>query len=146
MSFAWSKELTTSMALLDTWAVCDLPSGRKTIPCKSVFKRKLSTGGSIERYKARLVVKGFHQKAGINYEAVFAPVVRVSFVRLFFSFVATHVEDTAVLPKERQVTRNASFLCYPPRSKPTPFIFSSAQSTANLFHLESCPATSHLAL
>jgi hypothetical protein len=88
-STAFDEELSTLMAM-NTWELCDLPSGRKAIPCKLVFKRKLNADGSIERYKARLVVTGFHQKLGIDYDAVFAPVVRMSTVRLFFSFVATY--------------------------------------------------------
>lgn len=65
-----------------------LPSGRKAIPCKWVFKRKLTADGQIERYKARLVIKGFHQKHGIDYEMVFAPVVRADTIRVFFTMVA----------------------------------------------------------
>ena len=53
-----------------------------------VFKRKLTADGLIERYKARLVIKGFFQKYGIDYEMVFAPVVRAESIRLFFTLVA----------------------------------------------------------
>ena len=73
---------------MKTWELRKLPPGKKSIPCKWVFKRKLNADGSIERYKARLVVKGFHQRLGIDYNLVFAPVVRASTVRLFFSIVA----------------------------------------------------------
>ena len=65
-----------------------MPPDRTALPCKWVFKRKLNADGSIERYKARLVLKGFRQRYGIDYDAVFAPIVRMSTVRLFFSVVA----------------------------------------------------------
>lgn len=76
------------MLAMNTWELRLLPPGKKAIPCKWVFKRKLNVDGSIERYKARLVVKGFHQQLGVDYNLVFAPVVRASTVRLFFSIVA----------------------------------------------------------
>ena len=73
---------------MGAWYLTALPQGKKAIPCKWVFKRKLNADGSIERYKARLVIKGFYQKEGIDFNAVFAPVVRASTVRLFLSIVA----------------------------------------------------------
>ena len=75
---------------MNAWALTTLPQGKKAIPCKWVFKRKLNADGSIERYKARLVIKGFYQREGIDYNAVFAPVVRTSTVRLFLSIVASY--------------------------------------------------------
>jgi hypothetical protein len=74
---------------MGTWSYAALPSGRSALPCKWVFKRKLNADGSLERYRARLVLKGFRQRYGIDYDAVFAPVVRMSTVRLFFSVVAS---------------------------------------------------------
>ncbi|CAN0876460.1 Retrovirus-related Pol polyprotein from transposon RE2, partial [Linum grandiflorum] len=47
-----------------TWELVDLPKGCKAIGCKWIFKRKLRTDGSVERYKARLVIKGYSQKSG----------------------------------------------------------------------------------
>lgn len=45
----------------ETWKLDYLPSSKKAIGCKWVFKLKLSPDGLIERYKARSVAKGFHQ-------------------------------------------------------------------------------------
>jgi hypothetical protein len=41
-----------------TWDLVDLPSGKITVGCKWVYKIKTKFDGSVERYKARLVVKG----------------------------------------------------------------------------------------
>lgn len=71
------------------WTQCNLPRGFKAIPCKWVFKRKLHPDGSIDRYKARLTPKGYRQRFGLDYLEVFAPVVRASTIRFFFSLVAS---------------------------------------------------------
>lgn len=86
---AAADEEYNSLVSMSAWELMTVPAGKKSIPCKWVFKRKLHADGTIERYKARLVIKGFYQRAGIDYSAVFAPVVRASTVRLFFSIVAS---------------------------------------------------------
>ena len=42
-----------------TWELVDLPPGSKPLGYKWIFKRKMKTDGSIDKYKARLVVKGY---------------------------------------------------------------------------------------
>jgi hypothetical protein len=83
------QEEIDNLVAMGTWQAADLPVGHKAIPSKWVFKRKLTATGSIERYRARLVLQGFRQVYGIDYSAVFAPVVRASTVRLFCSIVAS---------------------------------------------------------
>ena len=63
----------------------DLPNERKPINSKWVFTVKLNSDGSVERYKARLVVKGYSQIAGIDYEETFAPVTRYDSLRLIMA-------------------------------------------------------------
>lgn len=64
-----------------TWEIVDLPSDRKAIKNKWVYKLKQDKDGNIERYKARLVVKGCSQRYGIDYEEVYSPVVRYTSIR-----------------------------------------------------------------
>ena len=45
-----------------TWELVNLPLGNKPIGCKWIFKRKLQTNGTIDKYKTRLVAKGYRQK------------------------------------------------------------------------------------
>jgi hypothetical protein len=66
-----------------------LPKDRKAMPCKWILTRKLLADGSIDKYKARLVIKGFHQRPEMDYKEIFAPVVRASTMRYFFSLVAS---------------------------------------------------------
>lgn len=73
----------------NTWDVVHLPEGKKPIGCKWVFKTKLKVDGSIERFKTRLVVKGFNQKYGIDYEETFSLVVEMATVRSILSLAAS---------------------------------------------------------
>ena len=63
------------------------------VSCKWIYKIKTRSDGSIERYKACLVVKGFTQEYGIDYEETFAPVARISSVRALLAVVAAHQWD-----------------------------------------------------
>ncbi|KFX96087.1 hypothetical protein V490_03518 [Pseudogymnoascus sp. VKM F-3557] len=67
---------------------CDLPPGRKALTVRWVFKRKLGVDGLVERYKARLVARGFEQKYGTDYEETFATVVKAPSYRLLFAISA----------------------------------------------------------
>jgi hypothetical protein len=67
------------------WDLVDLPKDRKAIGCKWVFKVKKDENGNVSRYKARLVAKGFSQKYGVDYDEVFAPVVRSTTFRTLLS-------------------------------------------------------------
>ena len=84
----------------NTWELTILCPGQRTIGVKWVYKIKHTTDGRIERYKARLVVKGYKKKYGIKYEEVFTSVVRLDMVRMLISFVAQwHTGIMAYLKK-----------------------------------------------
>ncbi|GKB43455.1 zinc finger, CCHC-type containing protein [Tanacetum coccineum] len=68
----------------------DLPPGCKPLGCKWIFKRKMKVDGTIEKFKARLVIQGLRQKEGIDYFDTYAPVARITTIRLFFALAAIH--------------------------------------------------------
>ena len=77
----------------NTWKPVDLPPGCKTIGCKGVLKRKLKLGGTIEKFKARLVSKGFKQKEDVkdvDFFDTYSPVTKVTSIRLLIIIVAIH--------------------------------------------------------
>lgn len=76
--------------LLDSWTLVDLPPGAKPIGLKWIFKIKRNSDGSINKYKSRLVAKGYVQRHGIDYEEVFAPVARIETIRLLINLAATN--------------------------------------------------------
>lgn len=71
-----------------TWQEAELPKGRKTIDCKWIFKVK-KTPGEPDRFKARLVARGFWQKEGIDYGEIYAPVVRYESIRTLLTLAAS---------------------------------------------------------
>lgn len=73
-----------------TWSLTDLPSGKRALPCKWVFKTKTDQCGNVVRYKARLVIKGYAQRKGTDYEETYSPVVRYTSIRYLFALAAKY--------------------------------------------------------
>ncbi|KAE8703963.1 hypothetical protein F3Y22_tig00110462pilonHSYRG00425 [Hibiscus syriacus] len=83
----------------NTWDLVPLPQGRKPIGNKWVFKIKRNGDDQVERYRARLVVKGYAQKEGIDFNEIFSPVVRLTTVRVVLAMCTTldlHLEKLDV--------------------------------------------------
>ena len=76
------------MASNGFWDLVKLPNGVKTIGCKWVYKTKKDSLGNIERYKARLIAKGFTQKEGIDYKEAFSLVTKKDSLRIILALVA----------------------------------------------------------
>ena len=77
----WKETINDEMDSIlsnNTWILVDLPPGSKFIVCKWVFRRKYNTYGSLQTFKAILVVKRFRQKEGIDYFETYAPVARIA--------------------------------------------------------------------
>lgn len=66
-----------------------LPDGPKPIACRWVFKTKRNKDGTV-KFKARLVVKGYLQRHGIDFDDTYAPVARLTTLRVLLSLAATH--------------------------------------------------------
>lgn len=64
-----------------TWELVSLPEGKDFIGVKWVYKTKFNAKGKIKTYKEILVVKGYAQQQGINYNEIFAPVSRLDTIR-----------------------------------------------------------------
>ena len=82
------KEQLDSLIANNTWTEVDKPKGINLVTPKWVFKIKRLPNGQIDKYKARLVARGFTQQYGIDYLETFSPVVRLESLRIIFAIVA----------------------------------------------------------
>jgi len=70
------------------WVLGDLPLGCKPITSKWIFKKKRRVDGSIERFTAWLVIRGFNQRHGIDYFDTYALVARIATIRVLIALTA----------------------------------------------------------
>jgi hypothetical protein len=92
------KDEMNSLMTNQTWELTVLPQKKKALHNKWVYRVKEEHDGS-KRYKARLVVKGFQQKEGVDYTDIFSPVVKLTTIRLVLGIVAAenlHLEQLDV--------------------------------------------------
>ncbi|GKC04033.1 retrovirus-related pol polyprotein from transposon TNT 1-94, partial [Tanacetum coccineum] len=69
------------------WTLVPLPYGKIAIGSKWVFRNKKDEHGTIIKNKARLVIHGYSQEEGIDYDETFAPMARMEAIRIFLAFV-----------------------------------------------------------
>ncbi|GKG16174.1 calcineurin B-like protein 4, partial [Tanacetum coccineum] len=71
-----------------TWEFVGLLSDCKQLSYKWIFKKKMKAGGTIDKYKARLAIKGFRQREGLGYFDTYLPVTRITLIRIILAIVA----------------------------------------------------------
>ena len=65
----------------DVWEIVPRHEGNLVVTSRWIYKIKHRADGSIEKYKARFVVKGFSQKEGVDYDETFGPMARHTSIR-----------------------------------------------------------------
>jgi hypothetical protein len=68
-----------------TWDLVPCPPGTNVVTDKWLFRHKLTLDGSLDRYKARWVLRGFTQRPGVDYDETFSPVVKFATVHVVLS-------------------------------------------------------------
>ena len=69
----------------ETWELVPLPSKRKLVQCKWVYRKKMVSDGSYIKYKSIFFSKGFSQVQGVDYTETFAPIAKMDSIGLFLS-------------------------------------------------------------
>ena len=68
-----------------TWELVELRKGKTPIGCKWLYKPKVNAEGNIEKFKSRLVAKGYSQQEGIEFEETFSPIAILNTIRMLIS-------------------------------------------------------------
>ena len=80
----------TSLIENKTWDIVPLPKGRQAIGSQWIYKVKQHSDGSVERFKARFVAKGYSQEHGVDYDETFSPVFKLTSLQILLSISAIH--------------------------------------------------------
>jgi hypothetical protein len=82
------KSKIRSMYDNQVWILVDIPSDRKAVENKWIFKKKIDMDGNVTIYKARLVAKGFRQIQGVDYDESFSPVTMLKSIQILLAIAA----------------------------------------------------------
>jgi hypothetical protein len=88
----WYNAMDEKMSTLDVnviWELIALLKDKIAIGCKWVYKVKHNVDGSMNRYKTRLVTKGYAQTYGIDYEETYSPVAKMTNVSAIIVMATT---------------------------------------------------------
>jgi len=87
----WKTVMREEMNALErnqTWEIVELPKEKKLVGCKWVYTLKYKADSNLERYKIRLVAKGYTQTFRIDYQETFSSVAKMNTIRILFSLFA----------------------------------------------------------
>jgi hypothetical protein len=73
----------------DTWSLVPCPAGANVVSGICIYRHKYNSDGSLAHYKARWVLRGFTQQAGIDYGETFSPVVKPATIRVMLSLITS---------------------------------------------------------
>ncbi|GAA0151919.1 transmembrane signal receptor [Lithospermum erythrorhizon] len=82
------KAKITTLDANETWELVDLPAHKKSIGCRWIYKVKYKADDTIDKYKTRLVAKGYNQIEGIDYFEIFNPVIKTLIVRFLLDMTS----------------------------------------------------------
>jgi hypothetical protein len=89
----WRRAIEEEFAALianNTWDLVPHPVGSNVVTGKWIFKHKFNSDDSLERYKARWVLRDFTQRPGVDYDETFSPVVKPATVCTVLSLAVSH--------------------------------------------------------
>ena len=72
----------------DVWEIVPIPEGKSMVTSRWLYKLKHAADGSVEKYKARFVARGFSQVEGIDYDETFVSVAQYTFIKALISIAA----------------------------------------------------------
>ncbi|RVW98283.1 Retrovirus-related Pol polyprotein from transposon RE1 [Vitis vinifera] len=87
----WMDAMKEELKMIEknqTWELVDKPRHKRAIGVKWVYRTKLNSNGSINKHKARLVVKGYAQMFRVDFSETFAPVARLDTIRMLLALAA----------------------------------------------------------
>ena len=83
------REEIQALEANNTWQLVNLPAHKHAIGCRWIYRIKYKLDGTVDRYKAKLVAKGYTQQARLGFVETFSPVEKLTSVRILLSLAAS---------------------------------------------------------